>query len=96
MLEANGAGKTQSSPQSLFHPMPAVLVGVNTNGKLNFMAVAWCGVAYNVPPMLLVIVDHHWYTIRGINLTWEFSVNVPSTDMVREADYCGYCIRNKG
>ena len=82
-------GKTQLGPQTLIYPMPTVLVGANVDGKPNFMAVAWCGVANSVPPMLSIAVQHQRYTLKGIGQTGEFSINVPSVDLVKEADYCG-------
>ena len=81
--------KTQLGPQTLIYPMPTVLVGANVDGKPNFMAVAWCGVANSVPPMISVALQHHRYTYKGIRQAGEFSINVPSTDLVKEADYCG-------
>jgi len=75
--------------------MPTVLVGANVDGKPNFMAVAWCGVANGVPPMLSIAVRQQRYTLKGIKQTGEFSINVPSTDQVREADYCGIASGSK-
>jgi len=82
-------GKTQLGPQTLIYPMPTTLVGANVDGKPNFMAVAWCGVACSVPPMISVAIRPDRYTIKGMKQNQEFSVNIPSTDQVKEADYCG-------
>lgn len=81
--------KTLMGPQTLIYPMPALLVGANINDKPNFMAVAWGGIANSEPPMISVAIRHQRYTLRGIRQNMTFSVNVPSTDMVRETDYCG-------
>jgi flavin reductase (DIM6/NTAB) family NADH-FMN oxidoreductase RutF len=53
------------------------------------MAVAWCGVANSTPPMVAIAIRPARYTNKGIWETKEFSVNVPSTDLVKETDYCG-------
>lgn len=82
-------GKILMGPQTLIYPMPVLLVGANVNDKPNFMAVAWCGIANGEPPMISVAIRHHRYTDRGIRQNLAFSINVPSTDMVRETDYCG-------
>ena len=82
-------GKVLIGPQSLMYPMPVVLVGANVEDKPNFMTVAWCGIANDEPPMISVAIRHNRYTYRGIRQNLTFSVNVPSTDMVRETDYCG-------
>jgi flavin reductase (DIM6/NTAB) family NADH-FMN oxidoreductase RutF len=69
--------------------MPALLVGAKVDGKANFMAVAWGGIANGEPPMISVAIRPSRYTLKGIRQNLAFSVNVPSSDMVRETDYCG-------
>ncbi len=81
--------KILMSPQTLIYPTPVVLVGAKVDGKPNFMAVAWCGVANSEPPMISVAIRHQRYTLRGITRNLSFSVNLPSIDMARETDYCG-------
>ncbi len=81
--------KAMITPQSLIGVTPTVLVGAVVDDKPNFMAVAWCGVANSSPPMVTVSIRAQRYTFRGIIKTREFSVNVPSTDQVKEVDYCG-------
>jgi flavin reductase (DIM6/NTAB) family NADH-FMN oxidoreductase RutF len=76
-------------PQPWLYPEPAVLVGANVNGKPNFMAVAWIGIAGAKPPMVSVAIRHIRYTLKGIRQNMTFTVNIPSTDMVKETDYCG-------
>jgi flavin reductase (DIM6/NTAB) family NADH-FMN oxidoreductase RutF len=81
--------KTLMGPQTLLYPMPALLVGANVDDKPNFMAVGWGGIVNGEPPMISVALRHQRYTLKGIKQTMCFSVNVPSTDMVKETDYCG-------
>jgi len=81
--------KVLMGPQTLAYPMPAFLVGANVDGKPNFMTAAWGGIANGEPPMLSVAINHHRYTHRGITQNMTFSINVPSTDLVKETDYCG-------
>ncbi len=82
-------GKIQMGPTTLIYPTPALLVGANVDGKPNFMAVAWGGIANSEPPMVSVAIRHHRYTHKGIQQNLTFSVNIPSVDLVRETDYCG-------
>lgn len=82
-------GKTQIGPTTLIYPMPTVLVGADVDGKPNFLAIAWCGVAGSQPPMISVSLRANRYTHKGIRQNMAFSVNVPSVDQVKEADYCG-------
>jgi flavin reductase (DIM6/NTAB) family NADH-FMN oxidoreductase RutF len=81
--------KIQITPQPLLCTTPTVLVGSMVNGKSNFMAVAWCGVANSLPPMVSVAIRASRHTLKGIQQYKEFSVNIPSTEQVKEADYCG-------
>jgi flavin reductase (DIM6/NTAB) family NADH-FMN oxidoreductase RutF len=81
--------KVMITPRPLLCATPAVLVGAVVDGKPNFMTVAWCGVANSNPPMVTVSIQPHRYTFRGIITAREFSLNVPSSDQVKEVDYCG-------
>jgi flavin reductase (DIM6/NTAB) family NADH-FMN oxidoreductase RutF len=81
--------KVLIAPQPLICTTPTVLVGAVVDGKPNFMAVAWCGVVNSIPPMVSVGIRPQRHTFRGIIKTREFSVNVPSTEQVKETDYCG-------
>ena len=76
-------------PTTSIYPMPTLLVGANVDSKPNFMAVAWGGIAGGTPPMISVAIRHSRYTLIGIRQNMTFSVNIPSIDFVKEADYCG-------
>lgn len=82
-------GKIVMGPQTLVYPMPVLLVGSNVDDKPNFMTVAWGGIANSEPPMISVAIRHTRHTLKGIRQNEAFSINIPSADMVREADYCG-------
>jgi flavin reductase (DIM6/NTAB) family NADH-FMN oxidoreductase RutF len=81
--------KVALGPRTLLYPMPAFLIGADIAGRPNFMTAAWSGIACSSPPMLTVALQHHRYTLKGIKENGVFSVNVPSADLVKEADYCG-------
>lgn len=81
--------KIRMGPQTWLYPMPALLVGASIEGRANFMAVAWGGIANGEPPMISVAIRHVRHTLKGIRQNLSFSVNIPSTDLVTEADYCG-------
>ena len=81
--------KVTMGPQTWIYPKPVLLIGANVDDKPNFMAVAHCGIANSQPPMISVAIQHHRYTHRGIRQNLTFSVNVPSSDLVKETDYCG-------
>jgi flavin reductase (DIM6/NTAB) family NADH-FMN oxidoreductase RutF len=82
-------GKKKLGPQPMIWPHPTVLVGANIDGKPDFAAVAWTGVAAGKPPCVTIGLQPHRYSLKGIYQNKTFSVNVPSIDLVKEADYCG-------
>jgi flavin reductase (DIM6/NTAB) family NADH-FMN oxidoreductase RutF len=81
--------KVKIGPQPLIYPMPLLLVGAHVLGRPNLLAVAWGGIANGEPPMVSVAVRHERYTHDGIEQEGAFSVNIPSADIVKQADYCG-------
>ena len=87
--------KIRMGPTEKIYPMPVLLVGANVNDKPNFMAVAWGGIANSEPPMISVAIGNSRYTMVGILQNLTFSVNIPSVDLVKEADYCGITHGNK-
>jgi len=87
--------KIPLGPETLIYPMPALLVGAVIDSKPNFMTCAWGGIANGEPPMISVAIRHSRYTHRGITRNLAFSINVPSTDMAKEVDYCGIASGSK-
>lgn len=81
--------KVAIGARTLLYPLPAVLVGANVDGKPNFSAYAWCGIVNSRPPMLSVAFQHKRHTLKGVKQNGTFSVNIPSTELVKETDYCG-------
>jgi flavin reductase (DIM6/NTAB) family NADH-FMN oxidoreductase RutF len=81
--------KKAIGPQPAIWPHPVVLVGANVDGKPDFAAVAWTGVAASNPPAATIALQHHRYSLKGIRKNGTFSINIPSVDLARETDYCG-------
>jgi flavin reductase (DIM6/NTAB) family NADH-FMN oxidoreductase RutF len=81
--------KKKLGPQPMIWPHPTVLVGANVDGKPDFAAVAWTGVAAGNPPSITIGLQPHRYSLKGIYQNRTFSVNIPSVDLVKETDYCG-------
>lgn len=74
----------------MLNPVPVVLVtSRNKEGKVNVFTVAWTGTICTKPPMLSISVrkerlSHHYITETG-----EFTINLPTKEMVKQVDYCG-------
>jgi flavin reductase (DIM6/NTAB) family NADH-FMN oxidoreductase RutF len=81
--------KLKLGPQALLYPMPTLLVGSMVAGKPNFMTVVWGGIACGEPAMVSVAIRPTRYTLKGINENKSFSINIPDTKLVKQADYCG-------
>jgi flavin reductase (DIM6/NTAB) family NADH-FMN oxidoreductase RutF len=81
--------KIKFPAQPVIWPHLTVLVGAMTDGKPDFTAVAWTGIAASNPASITVALQPHRWSLKGINHTRTFSVNIPSVDIVKETDYCG-------
>lgn len=81
--------KQKMGPQPMLWAHPITLVGADVDGKADFAAVAWTGVAASTPPAVSIALQHPRYSLKGIRHNLTFSVNIPSREMVRETDYCG-------
>ena len=81
--------KVKMGPQPMLWAHPTTLVGADVDGKPDFAAVAWTGVAASTPPAVSIALQHPRYSLKGIRQNLSFSVNIPSREMVKETDYCG-------
>lgn len=71
------------------YPMPVVIVGTITDGKPNFMTVAWVAKLHHEPPLVGIALGRKQHTAKGIQQTGQFSVSCPSIDQAVLVDYCG-------
>jgi len=81
--------KVKMGAQPMLWPHPTTLVGADVDGKPDFAAVAWTGVAASTPPAISIALQHPRYSLKGIRQNLTFSINIPSRELVRETDYCG-------
>ena len=65
------------------------ILGSHVGGRANFMALGWLTRVNFNPPMIAMGVNKGHQSCSGILETREFSINVPSTDMVSITDYVG-------
>jgi len=70
-------------------PWTQTLLGTHVNGKPNFMALDWLTRVNYQPAMLGICVNRGHASNSAIRETGEFSVNIPTVDMVSVTDYCG-------
>ena len=81
--------KKELTPQPLIPVRPILLVGVNVEGKANFFEVGSGGNISSDPPMVAMSIRHERYSMKAIFENRTFTINIPSVEMVKEADYCG-------
>ncbi len=79
--------KSTLGAKNCLYPMPLTLVGATVNGEPNYSTIAHVGIMdlYTIS----VSISKNYYTPQGIKEHKNFSVNIPSTDMVKEVEYCG-------
>ena len=70
-------------------PWTQTLLGTHVRGKVNFMALDWLTRVNFDPAMLGICVGSGHASNQAIRETGQFSVNVPTVDMVEVTDYCG-------
>lgn len=74
---------------TLLAPIPPVLVGVGDSQKPNVFTVAWTGIINSKPPKTYISVRPERYSYNFIKKSGEFTINLPSCDLVNAVDICG-------
>ncbi len=75
---------------TILHPHPVVLVATyDKDGKPNMMTAAWAGICCSKPPCVGVSLREATKTYHSIMHSKAFTVNIPSRDFVKQADYAG-------
>ena len=82
--------KIKKNPWTALFPCPVVLVTcTDNNGNPNIITLAWVGTVCSEPPMIALGIRPTRYSHKLITNSKEFVVNIPSTKILRESDYCG-------
>jgi flavin reductase (DIM6/NTAB) family NADH-FMN oxidoreductase RutF len=88
-LKGAAMSKILLNSKTIIYPTALFLIGAHVDEKPNFMALAWGSTANNEPPMFSIAISHRHHTLKGIRQNMAFSVNIPSTVMAKQTDYCG-------
>jgi len=70
-------------------PWTQTILGTYLNGKINFMALDWLTRVNINPAMLGICVNRNNASYGAIIETGEFSINIPTVEMLAETDYTG-------
>ncbi len=74
----------------LLHPMHTVLVSsVGKDGKPNIITLAWAMPTSIEPPLLAISVSPKRHSHKLIEETQEFTVNIPTLDILQAVYACG-------
>lgn len=81
--------KTTWKGGTLLAPVPPVMVTCGDESQNNIITIAWTGIINSDPPKTYISVRPERYSYRLIQEKKEFCINIPTSDMVWEVDYCG-------
>ncbi len=70
-------------------PCPTALVVTGTMEKANIVTIAWVSLLTSSPPTLGISVGQKGYSGNEIKKNGNFTVNIASVDIMKEADFCG-------
>jgi flavin reductase (DIM6/NTAB) family NADH-FMN oxidoreductase RutF len=85
--QEGGTMKATLGAKNGLYPMPLTLVGATVDGDPNYSAIAHVGVMDLFT--ISISISKNYHTNSGIQEYNTFSVNIPSTGQVKEAEYCG-------
>ena len=82
--------KLSLPPNPILHPSPVLIIGTyGSDGKPNMMNAAWGGIVSSKPPCISVSIREGKLSFLNIKQTGAFTVNIPSENYVKEADFVG-------
>lgn len=82
--------KRSLGAKTLIYPVPVWIVGsYDKEGKPNAMTVAWGGICCSKPPCVAIALRKATYTYGNVMEKKAFTLNVPSEQFAKEADYFG-------
>lgn len=70
-------------------PNPVAMVSSGDYENSNIATISWSGILNSEPMVIYVSIRKSRYTHKIISETKEFVVNLPSSKLVKEADFCG-------
>ena len=75
---------------ALIAPLPAALVTCGSeDGQRNVLTAAWTGIVNTRPPMAYVSIRPERHSYGIIMETGEFVINLTTSKMAKEVDFCG-------
>lgn len=81
--------KVNFGSKSMLYPYPVNIIGVEVEGKLNYMQVGFSGIVNVNPSMISFGIGKNHYTTKGLSKGVIFSSNIADEKLIIKADYVG-------
>lgn len=81
--------KIKWKPGTLTAPVPPVLVSCSDGEHDNLITVAWTGILSSDPPKTYISLRPERYSYELVKKSGEFTINLPSSHIIRSIDFCG-------
>jgi flavin reductase (DIM6/NTAB) family NADH-FMN oxidoreductase RutF len=82
--------KRSLGPKALLYPAPVMVIGTyDKQGKPDVMTASWGGICSSQPPCIAISIRKATYTYENLTKRQAFTINLPSEDQVKQADYIG-------
>lgn len=82
--------KKSLGAKTIIYPTPVLVIGTyDRGGKPNAMTASWGGICCSSPPCIAVSLRKATYTYGNIVERKAFTVNIPSEEHLKDADYFG-------
>lgn len=74
---------------NILHPRQTLLCTVQSKEERNIITLAWTMIISRDPPIVAISVSPRRYSHDLIQNAEEFTLNVPTKDIIKEVYYCG-------
>jgi flavin reductase (DIM6/NTAB) family NADH-FMN oxidoreductase RutF len=81
--------KSTIGSQRIIFPLPTVLVVTGDMQKANIVTISWINMLTGSPPTLGISVGSRGYSADLIKKNKDFTVNIVTEEIMKEADFCG-------
>lgn len=81
--------KSKSKSVPLLQPVPIVIIGTKYKNLVNFTTIGDVMISSISPPLITISLNNKHLGSEIIDQTKILSVNIPSKEMVSDADFCG-------
>jgi len=82
--------KKSLGAKTLLYPTPVLVIGTyDANERANVMTASWGGICCSTPPCVAVSIRKATYTYGNVVEREAFTINIPSEEYIRAADYFG-------